>query len=152
MSKAYLAWPVKLILPTLKGVRLEEAHVTLKYIGETEDAERLIKDICERLSGKLVNLDLDKVRWTATKFNPSTYVLELHDLDPVYQVMRDAVADLRQEDYPGWRPHITVPKATWQEIKTRMFSVPRVIEGVGPLTLYVDKKPAYTWAIHGGPW
>lgn len=133
MSKAYLAWPVK-----LTGC-VEETHVTLKFIGRPTAATS-VTAIATALRGLNTRLPLKDVTWSPVKFGPSTYVLKLSILPLCTGIARDAVNHMRAEDFPTWQPHITVPKGYWEAIKKDGIPLGFLLEDVGPLTLFVDKK------------
>lgn len=139
MSKAYLAWPVKFL-----GVEMpKDLHITLKYLG---DSPFTVEDLRKRLKGKNTTLSVQsKMHWMLTKFNLTTTVLALHDVPANAFLCKAALDDLRKSDYPGWNPHITVPKDLWDQIKKEGPTPQDLIEDIGPLTLYVDKIATFEW-------
>lgn len=136
MSKAYLAWPVKLI-----GEK-EECHITLKYLG---NSFYTIKDLYNRFWKLNTNLDLSNMLLIPRRFNPVTFVLTIHGIQKSARDCRAAVDDIRKDDFPEWNPHITVSKELWTRIGPKNVLSKVLIESIGPLTLYVDKQPVNVW-------
>ncbi len=152
MSKAYLAWPVRLI----NDLQHDGTHVTLKYIGKvdldgsdeadyigTTPKDRLIEGIARRLKGTELKLNLWACTWSPDKFSPLTCVMMINGLSPALDATRAAVATMRQEKYPFWRPHITMDPSIWRFISYGKLSLKFCVESVGPLTLFVDGKPVH---------
>lgn len=150
--KAYLAWPVRL------SGRVEEFHITAKYLGtieqlpyvnmncaEPDPVGDVLDEVLKRIRPHHLPgiIDLSGCVWMPTKFNPVTHVLVLSGLNGIYYDKQARLASMRPDDYPEWRPHITVPKDLWTEIKKRHATLSAVVESTGPLTLYVDKKAVH---------
>ena len=156
--KAYLAWPVKLeACPTLKDL-----HITLKYLGSIEPIVAriclrdklasafgpapLVAEIEERLKfSELTFTVAPNLRWKPESFNPVTRVLVIEGYDARLRETQKDVAGLRKDDYPNWRPHITLPGHFWDVISREQLTLGECGLSVGPLTLFIDKKPHATF-------
>lgn len=136
MSKSYLAWPVK-----LKDLS-QELHVTLKYLG---DSPFTLGDLGRRLAGIDTKLDLTRALWVPERFDHGAHVMVLDGLSSAPHAAHAAVKDLRKDDYPTWRPHMTLPALPWARLTAAKATAKDTIESVGPLTLYVDKKAVVTF-------
>jgi hypothetical protein len=139
--KAYLAWPVK-----FRGLDLA-LHVTAKYLGNSPFS---IEDITDRLKGLNTGLDLSKAEWAPNIFGGGTYVLELILLNKDAYSVNAALASLREDDYPKWRPHVSVPSIVWKNIRHQELTPKEVVAHVGPLTLFVDKRAVQIWGTWRG--
>lgn len=133
--KSYLGWPIQ-FSPFLK---VPEAHLTFKYLG---DAPVTSLELKNRLFGLPVQLVIDwRVSWKAEVFFKTARVMVLEGLDDSLWKTRDAIDDLRKDDFK-WRPHITLPKEAWENVTQNNIPPWSVIRSIGPLTHFVDKMPA----------
>ncbi len=130
--KSFIAWPVK-----LKDLS-QELHITLKYLG---DSPYTLINLGRRLAPHDKTFDTTKLTWTPELFAGQTRVLVLEGFNESLHKTRAAVEDLRPSDYPTWRPHISVPAYQWIQVARQGIQPLAMIESIGPLTLYVDKKP-----------
>lgn len=137
--KSYLAWPI--IFVDRLGV-VEEAHVTLKYFGSTPVT---VNELKTRFLGCLLRLEIDwRVSWTPNVFFKSR-VMVLSNLDDRLLITKSAVDALRKDDYPEWRPHITLSKEVWGPLARTPVEPWQAIRETGPLTLFVDGSPVHTF-------
>jgi hypothetical protein len=139
MAKSYLAWPVQ-FLPSLK---IPEAHITLKYFGDSMVSPL---DLKKRFSDCMLRFRIKQTHWNSEIFGGLSYVMVLNNVDPGLFITRSVVEDLHQDDYPQWRPHITLSREVWLKISQDKLQPSDVITSVGALTLFVDKYPA--WRFH----
>ncbi len=132
--KSYLGWPI-VFSPYLK---VPEAHVTLKYFGSAPISSHVLR---KRLEGKLTKLTIDwRTSWKPEVFF-KTRVMVLSGLDGALLQTKAAVDDIRKDDYPDWRPHISLPKEPWGMLAETFIPPWQVIVAVGPLTHFVDGEP-----------
>lgn len=136
--KAYLAWPVK-----LQGVD-SDYHITCKYLGTTTFT---VEDICERLKG--INTKIIIEHWRPEVFNNFghlTHVLLIVGYRANLRTCHRALNSMAKAEY-HFNPHITVDRDVWNIVNDlpQIFNPENTIESIGPLTLYVDKKPTETF-------
>ncbi len=135
MTKAYIAWPVR-----IKNFD-HDLHVTAKYLGTTPYDLEAIK---ESLKGLNTKLDFSRTTFVERMFAGNCPVLEIEGLNPEAYEVKDRLKHLRKEDYPVWRPHISIDMHAYLDV-THGNSDP-IIDYSGPLTLYVDKKPVHEFS------
>lgn len=138
--KAYLGWPV-----FIQGPRHTVAsHVTLKYIGEEEFS--LLK-LIGALEGLTTKLDLSHAYWDpeiwCAEGQPERYVMVLGGLNPETELTRKLVDNLRKDDYPVWRPHVSVSREVFEYLRDRQISPQDGVTGVGALFLFLNREPVY---------
>lgn len=135
MPKSFLAWPVRLL-----GVD-EELHVTLKYLGDTRV---VLTDMQLRLYHTETRIDIARCGWSPETFGPGVPVLELFGLPEHANACRALVNDLRPDDYPKWRPHISFSSTLTRDYAAQ-HKPKRIVLETGPLIWYVDKKPYFAF-------
>lgn len=151
MIKAYLAWPIKLNTASEPIFKTIDVHLTLKYIGALDvTAEVLADNVADCIAGIETPLDLDEcvVKYGTYRINPQTLALLLRTMPVEAAALRSAVDHLASDDYPFWQPHITLPSelgATNAKRLSFASNLGEIISDIGPLTLYVDKKPYRTY-------
>ncbi len=107
---SWLQWPV-----TLKGVDLPSLHVTAKFFGSAQiDPEDVDISLNHRYP---LNARYRDIVWVPVKFAPHIYVLELTEAPLAMQAFHNLFS-LIKDDYPEYRPHITVPHDLWYKILT----------------------------------
>lgn len=126
--KSYCFWPVR-----LKGYE-GEAHITCNWFGD-----KYVHPI--EIASKIAELDTSfsfHGNVQCAQFNSRTQVLEI--LDPAANVVaiHNTLASIRPNDYPTYRPHITVPYDYWVKCLISDQPLDALIEEIGPLTLKVD--------------
>lgn len=137
MGKAYLGWQI-FFHGMLKNI---EAHVTLKYIGGNPYT---IENLRQRLSNLDTVFYQADLSWVHEIFGPPEApvdVMVLGGFNPALLQARAAVEDLRQDDFPEWRPHITLAKPVCEFLVYSRATPQSVILGASELALFVDKKP-----------
>jgi len=101
----HLEWPV-----FWPGTEMR-FHITLKYLG---DVSVLHWEVF-RLAGEALEKDLwaGPLAWVPAVFEfegTKSYVLELTNVPRWAFEAHERLGKLRKDDFPKWRPHITVPK------------------------------------------
>lgn len=134
----YLAWPVQLKTPMAHV----PAHITLKYLGM---AETTVNDVRARLKGLETKFEFSNARWRGETFDRQSYVMVLEGLDSALLKTRAAVDNIRTDDYPEWRPHLTLEKSIWSFITHGNLTPQQVIRTIGSLTLYMDDRAIATF-------
>ena len=99
-------------------------HITIKFFGKTPVT---IEQIQQALEG--IDLDVpewDEWDWTPVEFdskqNGKVRVLELTDFPERLKLQHDALEPLRADDYPTYRPHITVSDELWEQVRDEKLS------------------------------
>lgn len=139
--KAYLGWPVSLsVYPQAKDL-----HVTAKYLGDVTALMHIIGPIRAALEELDTSLDLTKSCWVPELWEgprPSikNHVLLLNAVPQAAYDVADALRDLRKDEWPTWRPHISVPALAWVHVARMGIPLSAGLTSVGPLTLFV-KNP-----------
>lgn len=138
--KSYLAWPL-----TVQGPQSQvRAHVTFKYLGEDDFT---IANLLEAIEGLMTRLDLSHAYWDpeiwCAEGEPDHHVMVLGGLDPALEISRKFLEPFRKDDYPFWRPHVTVPREVFLYLRDRRISPQDAIANVGCLMLFVDQNPVY---------
>jgi RNA 2',3'-cyclic 3'-phosphodiesterase len=103
--------------PPLPGVRWttpDQWHVTLRFVGELEDADLLTTRI-RQLAPHVQAPGAPTVAETGPRsvcLGPSVLCLPVTGLDALAAAVRTATADLgRPDDRPGFRAHLTLARA-----------------------------------------
>lgn len=101
----YVYWPV-----ILNG---RQYHITLKYLGDVDVKPDKVLAALKPFK-TLLPLFYD---WEPVVFNSGNeihYVLEFTKFAALIPEMHDAL-NFRPDDFPTYRPHITVPKDVWDK-------------------------------------
>lgn len=135
---SYLGWPVLLREPFNEL----HAHITLKYLGE---GHFTVMDLASRLKDQQTRFVMNGLtKWAPKVFDDKAFVFVLEGVDNSLHVTRKAVEDLRGNDHP-WQPHIRFKRSTWTYMVSRDLRLKEVVEAVGPLMLFLDRKAVYTF-------
>jgi 8-oxo-dGTP pyrophosphatase MutT (NUDIX family) len=109
-TTSFLYYPVE-----MEGV--DEAHITVKFFGEEPVTVDKIEEI---LKGKDLSPPTS-FTWEPVEFdskqNGKVRVLELKGLPSRIEDMHNALEVVRKDDYPTYRPHITVSDDIWERVK-----------------------------------
>jgi len=132
---SYLSWKCSL---DMEGC--EDLHITAKFLGKQPVTKEDIFGLLDPLDIPL-DVDVDEVDWVAeewdTKNDGKTKVLRLNRYPASMVDLHEALAPLRDDDYPEYKPHITVPDAVWALVKGDDMSP----EYVGPTQLGLKIGP-----------
>lgn len=111
---SYLSWQCSLSEPGCDSL-----HITAKFLGTVP----VTKEEVLQLIGSDVptTVDADAVDWVAeewdTKNDGKVKVLRLTKFPWNMSAIHEALAPLRDDDYPEFKPHITVPAEVWAKVK-----------------------------------
>jgi oligoribonuclease (3'-5' exoribonuclease) len=142
-DNAYLSWPV-----TIDGD--DSLHVTCKFIGtdpfSVDEVVGLIQEgspdgtdfpVSNELSWEPITFD--------TENDGKVKVLELKGVPQNVVDCHDALWTIRQDDYPDYKPHVTVPDKLWERIKAEGLTPQDLGMQVGPLRLEQAGELLYQW-------
>lgn len=155
-TTAYLYWPVR-----LSGVNEEwtddTLHITAKFLGETEPGKgsdpwsglrMAVSEIIDKLARVKPHVD-SSWEWKPVTFDTQNdgkvKVLELLKYDRVIAEVHEALAPLRKDNYPDFRPHITVDDHVWEIVEKEKLSPGDMHLQVGPLCLKARGTVVKTW-------
>ncbi len=100
----YVYWPVM-----LDG---RDYHITLKYLGDVDASPGQVLTALKPFKNLLPTFY--GMRREVFNFNGQDhFVLELHAVGVGVQEMHDAL-NFRPDDFPVYRPHVTVSKLLWE--------------------------------------
>lgn len=102
----YIFWPVM-----LNG---KKHHITLKYLGDVDVPPAKVLSALKPFKNLLPNF-YDIRRDIFTFKGEEHFVLELFALGAGVQEMHDAL-NFRPDDFPSYRPHVTVSKMLWGDL------------------------------------
>lgn len=125
-TTSYLHYPV-----TLNGD--PEHHITVKFFDKTPVTPEMIEEATKGIS-KLPPSNFD---WEPVVFQGKrgeVRVLELKNLPANVSELHYALEIVRPDDYPVYRPHITVSDELWEKIKNEGLKAKDFNIEVGPLT------------------
>lgn len=132
---SYLYWPV--VIPGYSGVD-DELHITAKFLGTDKFKHAEVFDL---IKDKLQHIDLNALEWEAVEFDTKSdgkvKVLEFKKFPQHMQDVHDALHSLRADDYPNYRPHVTVPAELWGAVKETKKQPLDVGMAIGPIELKV---------------
>jgi hypothetical protein len=124
---SYLYWPV-----SLEG--LDDLHITYKFLGDAPVSLNEVKDLFYRNGYPRYPVVYEwQPEIFETQNDGATKVLEFTKFDPKMAELRKHLDHLRSDDYPAWRPHITVPEDVWQVIKDNNLKLADVDLRVKPM-------------------
>lgn len=131
---SYLAWTA-----TINGRLLDShdkpLHVTCKYLGVIDISVGTIQTLLRGLNPSPVTYR-DQPRWQPAVLGEGkmkAYTLELLNPPARMVACHHAFDAIRPEDFPTWRPHISMDKGLWDFLQTR--SPGNTMIECGPLTL-----------------
>lgn len=109
---SWLQWPIKMVGDNLEN----KLHITAKYFGAAKiDASVVIEKISNLYPLQEKYRDVD---WTPVIFDEIYFVLELTQY-PLVMERTHELFSLIEDDYPEYRPHISVSGSLWDEIKNK---------------------------------
>jgi hypothetical protein len=121
-SYSWLQWPV-----TLKSCDAPRLHVTAKFFGSAPINPFAIID---RVPGQFLFVPfVEQISWRPEIFNDIVHVLEFTRFPEFMTGLHDEFA-VFADQFPSFRPHITVPKVYWDKVNN---------EGLSP----IDEKLAF---------
>lgn len=103
----YIFWPVK-----FNGI---EGHITLKYLGDVDvPLQKAIAALCvfKNHYPTFHSMTREVFEFAGV----SHYVLELKATNSLIQEMHNAL-NFRPDDFLVFRPHITLPKWSWENLE-----------------------------------
>lgn len=107
----YIYWPV-----ILNGKKL---HITLKYLGDVDVKPDKVLNALKPFKN-LLPAFYDMKREVFNHEGVDHYVLELFAYGLGVAEMHDAL-DFRADDFPHYRPHITLSKEIWDDLRGQSF-------------------------------
>lgn len=114
-NKNYVFWPVEMVFD---GWQFDQTlHVTAKFLGNVECTPDAIYYATKHILHR--KFKSSEFAWKPSIFNPSTRVLELTRYPLELADVRNALDFLRKDDYPTFRPHITIPYGLWDVIRSK---------------------------------
>lgn len=135
---SYLYWPV--VIPGYSGVE-DELHITAKFLGNDKFKHA---EVFNLIMDKLQSVNPSDLEWEAVEFDTKNdgkvKVLEFKKFPSHMQEVHDALNSLRKDDYPNYRPHVTVPEALWGAVKETKKQPLDVGMAIGPIELKVHGK------------
>jgi 2'-5' RNA ligase len=131
---SYVYWPVR-----IPGVDKPDLHITCKFLGEVElETEDLAPLVKAGIKYPLI------YKWEAVEFDSKNdgkvKVLEIVKFDPAMTLAHDSLGHLKKDDYPSYRPHITVPESYWLKVKNENIDIMDVGLQVKLLTAKIKGK------------
>jgi hypothetical protein len=140
-KNSYLCWPVYF------GHIPGEFHLTCKFLG---DAKYEVSDVVELLAGLDTSgpegNDISWVNHTFdTKNDGLVKVMLIQGCPSRMKACHDALADLRKDDYPEWKAHVTVDEAIWDEVKEGGYTPSDFGITFGPLQLRRGDEVLHEW-------
>lgn len=115
-NSSCMMWPVK-----LEGVEDPSLHVTAKYFGSEplliEEVEDALLGLDHRIPSN------DEFSWAPivfdTKNDGLVPVLELTTYPKMFSELHQRMEKFKVDDYPSYRPHITVSEEVWNLVSTQ---------------------------------
>lgn len=129
---SWLQWPVK-----LTGMETD-LHVTAKFFGKAKiDVGAVLQKIRNLYP---IQEKYKDIEWEPAIFGngEDVYVLELTRYPSVMDRVHD-LFDLVNDDFPEYRPHITIPKGSWDAVKEGKITPQQVDLTFGVIELHLGK-------------
>lgn len=128
---SYLYWPVQ-----IDG---ENLHITAKFLGKEKVT---VEEIRKDLDGKNRDVDVWGLEWTPvvfdTKNDGKVKVLQFTEFPNSMKEVHDALAKYKKDDYPDYKPHVTVSDKLWDKVKENSYSPDDMGITIGKLMFKVD--------------
>lgn len=131
---SYLAWTAS-INGRMLDARDKPLHITCKFFGNLDISLGTIQTLLHGLDPVPVNFR-DQPRWQPSVLGDGkmkAYALELLNPPARMVACHRAFSAIRPEDFPTWRPHISMDKGLWDFLQTR--SPGNTFVECGPLML-----------------
>lgn len=129
---SYIYWPVCI-------ENLDDLHITYKFLGDSPVSLNQMKDLFSRNGYPRYPIVHEwQPEIFGTKNDGGVKVLEFTKFDPGMAELRKHLDHLRTDDYPSWRPHVTVDEDIWQFIKDNGLKLTDVDFRVKPLEMKLN--------------
>jgi 8-oxo-dGTP pyrophosphatase MutT (NUDIX family)/oligoribonuclease (3'-5' exoribonuclease)/predicted nucleotidyltransferase len=135
-ENTYLYFPV-----SINGE--DDFHLTVKFLGKSPATK-------EELLKALEDVDTtppENFQWEAVTFDSKNdgdvKVLELTEFPENLKDLHDSLEQFREDDYPEYRPHITVEDDLWEKIKRDSIQPGHALVEMGPLSIDIRGEKYY---------
>jgi len=139
---AWLYWPAS--IPEYG----DELHITLKWFG---DSPVTVDEIASELFGTNHVIDAEKLKWKPSVFDTKNDgpipVLELIEYPNWLTILQSRFTKYRQDDYPAYRPHITVSDQHWNSVGVNKYQPSDVGMTIGDLRLKMPSGRRFVFKV-----
>jgi len=140
MAISYLCWNVCF----KKNSR--NFYLPCKFLGDSPCELEILKALLQGINTQ--GPDPAKISWEPIILDTpkgSVPVLLIHGCPASMNDCHKALSGLRGDDFPEWKPHITINSALWREIKNKGLQPQDLGITFGPLLLIQWGQPIYEW-------
>lgn len=135
-ENTYLYFPV-----TINGE--DEYHLTVKFLGVNSATKEEILEAMEGVDkSPPMEFQWQPIEWDS-KNDGKVKVLELLGTPENLKGLHDSLEQFREDDYPEYRPHITVEDDLWEKIKRDSIQPGQALVQMGPLSIDIRGEKYY---------
>lgn len=120
----------------------EKLHLTVKFFGRAEVDPQVVALTAYTIEDRIMRKGLGVVKnmaWRPAKFDTGKYVLEFYRYPPCFDTLHNKFK-LVLDQYPIWRPHLTVTEEFTKYIEKEKLRPYDVGLTFGDLELWVGNK------------
>lgn len=113
---SYIYWPVNLRDPNT-GELVQDAHITAKFLGNPKNPPSVSK-VEILIANFHKTIPLQEMMFHPTIFDTpfgEKFVLEIEPNETMWRI-HGCFDSLREDDFPTFRPHITLPEDIWKRV------------------------------------
>lgn len=144
-----LMWPCTMDLVE------DRLHMTAKFFGDTPITIEEISDVLDKLPDFDKPFNMSEFEWQPVVFHTNNDgkvpVLEFTKVPDVVSAIHDALSTFRKDDYPNYRPHITVSREIWEQVADGELTPKDAGLSFLPLELSIGGLVKYKWGPDRGP-
>lgn len=142
-----LLWPVS-VLGERERSDGYPYHITLKYFGEGQIPQNKVTQRMDSLDVRPPSgFSLEPFIFGAGT-PKEAHVLLLKGVSDRYQKLREAFDDIRPDDFPEYKPHITVTQDLWERVKEEKLSPADLRIKIFPLEYRIGDNPVHVAKAH----